>query len=240
MFNILCQQVSQVDKRSPKYDNRDRALEHFDMYYKPVYNKKWPSMRISLLTAKKYCVIMNNFCNSFEERMDFLSRGAKCIIDKARKRQATFKNKNFLKKSDTEQYNTEQHDELDDELDEKYVPDVDGDKKNFPSAFIDPNDDKQESINQQTTSETDRRNLEYFMPAETVYSESTAERIEEARQSVFTPRDIRVDIVKPGPLSLPADLCVLAFPPGNVDMFPEPEHDASAGHRCMLKSWYNC
>lgn len=37
------------------------ALENFDFYYGPVFGKKWPSIRLGLLTPNKYFAVLNRF-----------------------------------------------------------------------------------------------------------------------------------------------------------------------------------
>lgn len=39
----------------------NRALQHFDDFYKNVYGKKWPSIRLALLSPQKYIAVINNF-----------------------------------------------------------------------------------------------------------------------------------------------------------------------------------
>nr|CAD7404094.1 unnamed protein product [Timema cristinae] len=46
-----------LKKKFPK----DKALQHFDDFYKTVYGDKWPSIRIALLSPHKYCALINNF-----------------------------------------------------------------------------------------------------------------------------------------------------------------------------------
>ncbi|GAB1605022.1 5-methylcytosine rRNA methyltransferase NSUN4-like [Argonauta hians] len=62
----------------------DRALEYFDVFYKPLYGKLWPSIRISLLTNQKYSALVNNF--SFVEKTTGLLEGLGCydIIQNAK------------------------------------------------------------------------------------------------------------------------------------------------------------
>lgn len=42
----------------------DRALEHFDDFYKTVFGRRWPSIRLALLSPHKYCAVINNFGDS--------------------------------------------------------------------------------------------------------------------------------------------------------------------------------
>ncbi|KAH3734511.1 5-methylcytosine rRNA methyltransferase NSUN4-like [Dreissena polymorpha] len=246
-------------KKTPSITNSDRALEHFDLYYKPVFGKLWPSIRISLLTAKKSSVVINNF-SQYEEHIHYLlSLGAKDILTKARNRQknytTTSKNQisvgNFSgKQEEPENFENRLSDmrkfteiapfekRLSDMRKvtenapfEKRLSDMRKVTENNPNGNIveTENDFLQNNI---TLGETDRQNLDVFLPAKTIYSEHTQKRLTEARQSVYTPMDVRVDIVKPPAVALPSNLTVLAFPPGNTGMFPEPKPDVPGGYLC--------
>lgn len=41
--------------------NIELALEHYDGLYSRVYGKQWPSMRLGLLSPRKYCAVLNTF-----------------------------------------------------------------------------------------------------------------------------------------------------------------------------------
>ncbi|WKX96200.1 hypothetical protein Q1695_012556 [Nippostrongylus brasiliensis] len=46
------------------------ALDHCDFYYGPMFGKRWPSIRLGLLTPNKYIAVMNSFskdCEAHEE-----------------------------------------------------------------------------------------------------------------------------------------------------------------------------
>ncbi|VDM43388.1 unnamed protein product [Toxocara canis] len=42
------------------------AIEHFDFYYGPMYGKRWPSIRLGLLTPNKYVAVVNTFSKAWE------------------------------------------------------------------------------------------------------------------------------------------------------------------------------
>ncbi|XP_014252746.1 5-methylcytosine rRNA methyltransferase NSUN4 [Cimex lectularius] len=42
----------------------DKALEHFDDFYKNVFNKAWPSVRVALLSQNKHIAVVNNFSDT--------------------------------------------------------------------------------------------------------------------------------------------------------------------------------
>lgn len=44
-----------------KTPSTDRALEHFDDFYKSVFGPKWPGIRASLLSENKFAAIVNNY-----------------------------------------------------------------------------------------------------------------------------------------------------------------------------------
>ncbi|WAR07102.1 NSUN4-like protein, partial [Mya arenaria] len=195
-----------------KFNNCDRALENFDLYYKPVYGERWPSIRISLLTAKKSCVIINNFVTENEYGDTFSDLGAVDILELARKRQTAYANK--MNKTNIKQSSLDQADVLRNVSSDQYASQED----NYSNVS-----EEQNPVYDSIISETDRKNLDLFMPAQVVYSDHMEQRIEEVRQSIYTPQDVKVDIVQPAPVSLSVDLTALAFPPGDVNMFPEPK-----------------
>lgn len=54
----------------------DKALEHFDDFYKTVFGRKWPSIRLALLSPHKYCAVINNFGDSDTAVSDLQNIGA--------------------------------------------------------------------------------------------------------------------------------------------------------------------
>ncbi|PNF27737.1 hypothetical protein B7P43_G12799 [Cryptotermes secundus] len=54
----------------------DKALEHFDDFYKTVFGRKWPSIRLALLSPHKYCAVINNFGDSDTVVSDLQNIGA--------------------------------------------------------------------------------------------------------------------------------------------------------------------
>lgn len=42
------------------------ALDHFDFYYAPLFGKKWPSVRLGLVTSNKFVAILNRFSKHLE------------------------------------------------------------------------------------------------------------------------------------------------------------------------------
>ncbi|KDR18203.1 5-methylcytosine rRNA methyltransferase NSUN4 isoform X2 [Zootermopsis nevadensis] len=54
----------------------DKALEHFDDFYKTVFGRRWPSIRLALLSPHKYCAVINNFGDSDMAVSDLQNIGA--------------------------------------------------------------------------------------------------------------------------------------------------------------------
>ena len=206
-------------RKAKVISSSDRALEYFDNHYKLVLGNLWPSVRISLLTQKKTCAILNNYCEANTYYTDFLDAGAFDIIEKARKRQ------HYLKRKPSNARN---------ELGKDKVHKSTADGDSSWTDNVEEDEDKVEDI----YADMDRKNLDLFIPATRVLPEITEERIEEARQSIYTPKDVRVDIVAAKRLNLPEDLSVVAFPAGDVSMLPEPKVDRPHGQLCMWKLFY--
>ncbi|KRZ14466.1 5-methylcytosine rRNA methyltransferase NSUN4 [Trichinella zimbabwensis] len=68
-----------------RYDACNLALEYFDMFYEPVYRKKWPSIRLALLSDPKYCAVLNNLANSNVSAELLLDQGAFDLMEEVRK-----------------------------------------------------------------------------------------------------------------------------------------------------------
>lgn len=76
-YSVL-KRVNQVIKTFVRYKNPphhwsvlrkktfpvDKALSHFDDFYKQVFNKQWPSIREGLLGKQKYVAVVNNYGDS--------------------------------------------------------------------------------------------------------------------------------------------------------------------------------
>lgn len=42
------------------------ALDNFDFYYGPIFGSQWPSIRLGLLSQKKFVAVLNRFSEGFE------------------------------------------------------------------------------------------------------------------------------------------------------------------------------
>lgn len=63
-------------KKRNKITSSMKALQHFDDFYKKVYGKHWPSIRVSLLSPNKYCAVVNSFGDAPETISYFQNQGA--------------------------------------------------------------------------------------------------------------------------------------------------------------------
>lgn len=64
--NIIILQSKPRDMK--KVSSIDRALEHFDDFYKSVYGPLWPGIRASLLSENKFAALVNNYGDAEETR----------------------------------------------------------------------------------------------------------------------------------------------------------------------------
>lgn len=60
--------MQQAPIQEKKKTSIDRALEHFDDFYKSVYGVSWPGIRAALLTENKYAALVNNYGDAEETR----------------------------------------------------------------------------------------------------------------------------------------------------------------------------
>lgn len=63
-------------KKVAKITNTGRALEYFDTALPPVYQNRWPSIRLALLSKQKYVSVLNNFADCQSTIEDFHNFGA--------------------------------------------------------------------------------------------------------------------------------------------------------------------
>ncbi|KAI1715297.1 5-methylcytosine rRNA methyltransferase NSUN4 [Ditylenchus destructor] len=55
-----------IAKTKPLKSPTMLALDHFDFYYAPLFDKRWPSVRLGLLTPNKFVATVNRFSKDFE------------------------------------------------------------------------------------------------------------------------------------------------------------------------------
>ena len=64
-----------------KKEPSDIALEHFDSFYPKVYGaNEWRSMRLALLSQKKYCAILNPFAETKDVHERLTDLGAEKML----------------------------------------------------------------------------------------------------------------------------------------------------------------
>lgn len=164
---------------------------------------------------------MNNFCDTGTLYTELLNRGAVDILENAGLKQ---------KKLHKNERRMSQQSVL-----ERVVRHTVGDRNVEATTEDEASSDNLEDHYK----DMDRKNLDIFIPAKRIYSEFEENKMTDVKQSVFTPRDVKVDIVKAKKLNLSMDLSALAFPAGNVDMFPEPKVDRPNGHLCNEYLFFN-
>lgn len=64
-----------------KKTSQDRALEHFDDFYRSVFGAKWPGIRVALLTEHKYVAVVNNFGDAEKTKKAIEFNGAVNLRD---------------------------------------------------------------------------------------------------------------------------------------------------------------
>ena len=204
----------------------------------------WPSIRISLLTAKKSAAVINNFVGNNKYPEVFTDKGAYDIVGLAALRQKELNEKD----SSSMVYNSKSEQQLGAQL-----------HSGSNDTVIDTYTvDNHTSENDETAvkklpvmSESFRKDLNVFVSKKEFYYDSVyieeeieKERLEEELEHLDTPEGQRieltalnnqVDIVKPDRLSIPEYLKVFSFPPGDVSMFPNVRGQTD-GHLCKFSS----
>lgn len=69
-------QLQEKPRDPKKQTSIDRALDHFDDFYKSVFGRRWPGMRASLLTEHKFAAIVNNYGDAEQTRLRLELAGA--------------------------------------------------------------------------------------------------------------------------------------------------------------------
>lgn len=59
-----------------KKSNTQKALQHFDDFYKSVFDHRWPGIRAALLTEHKYVALVNNFADTEKTKEALELKGA--------------------------------------------------------------------------------------------------------------------------------------------------------------------
>uniref|UniRef100_A0A1I7TF55 NOL1/NOP2/Sun domain family member 4 n=1 Tax=Caenorhabditis tropicalis TaxID=1561998 RepID=A0A1I7TF55_9PELO len=61
-----------IAKTKPLKTPSALALDHFDFYYGPLFGKKWPSIRLGLLSPNRYLAVMNTWSRNWEAHDEIL------------------------------------------------------------------------------------------------------------------------------------------------------------------------
>ncbi|XP_060076246.1 5-methylcytosine rRNA methyltransferase NSUN4-like [Ylistrum balloti] len=185
----------------------DKALEHFDIFYKPVYREIWPSIRISLLTTQKYCALINNY-GDVEGAVDKLSQLGACDIlqDAAEVLQSA--DSPYVKGDDIFSFTRE--------------------SSKSPESEIDEEDDESDT----TPTEEEQlltllryeknTSLDNFVPVKRVYTERQLNEQEDLVKSTYQPSGVPINIIHEGSVQIPQNLGVYAFRKGDTSDYPSP------------------
>ena len=194
----------QAIQKKPK-SHSERALEYFDDYYKPVYEDKWPSIRISLLSRHKYCALANNFSDIEETVTELISSDGNDMLEIAantlscdftKDRYSRVVRVNPSSKSKTKENMTE-------------TTDVSKEYENIPGVI------------------TPGSNVYDFMPPTRVLSGSEEQEEEEIEHGFYRPKALNVNIVPCKPLKFPRHLKVFVHDRGEIELFPPIKRDTS-------------
>lgn len=49
------------------------ARDYFDAQYPKIFKNKWPSVRCSMMSRKKYCCVLNNYISNEDEYLDYMA-----------------------------------------------------------------------------------------------------------------------------------------------------------------------
>ncbi|KAL3092994.1 hypothetical protein niasHS_004596 [Heterodera schachtii] len=113
------------------------ALDNFDFYYGPIFGDKWPSVRLALLSRKKFVAVANRFSANFESNKEILkSLGTINLMEDQMKIGEQMTNrieqmKRKLDKKAAQSANEEEEEEEDEEKESHSVGDGDEDQQQF-------------------------------------------------------------------------------------------------------------
>ena len=192
-----------------------RALEHFDQYFKPVYDKKWPSLRVALLSQNKYGALLNSFSTRKEElEEELLDAGAQDIVKLARDTQHSDKYVHKPVKNINEAIDQPEVDMWASRLDQSQL------KLGSEGPGTQGFDERQVA--------SGTPSLHDFIPASRVLSEREDLVREEQELSVYRPALVEAQVVvDQQELRLPHHLTMFTYPKSDTTMFKAPTTDAS-------------
>lgn len=197
-----------------------KAQEHFDVFYKPVYGRLWPSIRISLLTTQKYCALVNNFGNSdrAEDRLSQL--GAVNILTLASE---------ALKNTEDTKVELDNITDIEEGKHSNFTRDgrsgVEKPSSNDLKDEPDFSDNREEEALLTLLQYEKNTSLHNFVPTKTVYTQRQLNEMEEQKMSTYQPASVPINIIHEAPVAIPADLKVYAYERGNTSDFPSPKGD---------------
>lgn len=236
-----------VDSLKKIEKNPNLALEHFDNLYSKVYGRRWPSMRLGLLSPKKQCLVLNTFVDTdktheklidqqnaidtqryYKKHLQSYTRWQlrQQIIEnkKARKRELLAKNSNVDIES-IDPNSIEVSDVSDSEL-KGYRTTTSGETEGFSSAedllemFSDRrmDDDEKYFINKAST----QLSLNDYVPAtELIYKEEVTDELNYYRG--YDPdENIDVEFKDEPSFELDPQLKIYTFPRNNWSQFAQP------------------
>ena len=184
--------------------NCHQALGHFDAFYKPVYGREWPSIRVSLLSLPKYCAAVNCYGNLVKAQEQLLDHGTS----------------DFLLNADLSKQ--------DQSIPELLQDNDSHGKEHLSTDVSNPcTVDHQTRMTEEETlteGQFEHDDLNVFVPTEKVYSERDLLLREEISMNSFEPRDISLEILPVEHIqNFPSELRTFVFPSGVVSQFPSPK-----------------
>ncbi|OWF45893.1 5-methylcytosine rRNA methyltransferase NSUN4-like [Mizuhopecten yessoensis] len=196
-------------QKSKELSGTNKALEHFDIFYKPVYKDTWPSIRISLLTTNKYCALINNY-GDVERARDTLSQLGACdILEEASEALQSTQSPdaeagegfNFARETTKKSTNETDDAAENDEVEEP------------------PTEDEELLTLLRYEKNT---SLDNFVPVKRVYTEKELIEQEDLEKSTYQSTGVPINIIHESPVQIPKDLGVYAFNKGDTGEFPAP------------------
>jgi len=212
----------------------DKALAHFDDFYKQVFNKQWPSIREGLLGKQKYVAVINNYGDPEEAMTKLELTGAlnvrtlfnlekEYIKEKIEKNKRSSALKNIFKLDREIEIQAQK---TLDEKNESNVGDIDASKYSLQSSLNNAELDVRRIVDSNNALSTEI--LNEFVPAtkikgkEDFIPESTHYKMFD-QNSHF-----KVKIEKEYDIHFPENLNIYCYEQGNTSPF-EPAKTASTG-----------
>lgn len=190
---------------------RELALDHFDLYYKPVFHQLWPSIRVALLSRQKYCAVINNFVSDQQKIiLELAELGASDLINLARNTVAT-ESYSLLKKGSrsvgSRASGNSQLGSICDGAGLK-ITDSAGWNSEFGQINLSP-----------------KTNIYDFMPVKKILSEREQMKQEEVDQNFHRPSLIPVEVIPSRPIRFPRALQPFTVARGDVSSFSPAARD---------------